>query len=116
MNDTGHHVHYRHEHRHDDDCEHVAIVHDDHVDYVHDGHLHYVHGDHVDEHQLDTHVAAAECAAGHTCESHEVGHEHGVGCGHEAIPHFGHIDYLVDGHIHRAHGGHCDDHGPVTAR
>jgi hypothetical protein len=23
------------------------------------------------------------------------------------------VDYLVDGHLHHAHDGHCDDHGPV---
>jgi hypothetical protein len=25
------------------------------------------------------------------------------------------VDYLVDGHLHHPHDGHCDDHGPVTA-
>jgi hypothetical protein len=29
------------------------------------------------------------------------------------VPHGDHIDYLVDGHLHRAHLGHCDDHGPL---
>jgi hypothetical protein len=24
------------------------------------------------------------------------------------------VDYLVDGHLHYPHGGHCDDHGPVN--
>ena len=28
-------------------------------------------------------------------------------------PHGDHIDYLVDGHLHHAHGDHHDDHGPV---
>jgi hypothetical protein len=33
------------------------------------------------------------------------------------VPHGDHVDYLVDGHIHRPHGAHCDDHGAVqTAR
>ena len=38
-------------------------------------------------------------------------HLHGPNCGHEAVPHGDHIDYLVDGHLHHPHGGHCDDHG-----
>jgi hypothetical protein len=27
------------------------------------------------------------------------------------VPHGDHIDYLVAGHLHFAHGAHCDDHG-----
>src|ERR1700731_1542330 len=41
------------------------------------------------------------------------GHEHGPNCGHEAIPHGVHLDYLVNGRLHHTHGDHCDDHGPV---
>jgi zinc transport system permease protein len=37
-------------------------------------------------------------------------HEHGPGCGHEAIPHGDHVDYLHDGHRHAAHEGHYDEH------
>jgi len=40
-------------------------------------------------------------------------HNHGPKCGHEAVPHGDHVDYLVDGRLHRPHGDHCDDHGPV---
>ena len=40
-------------------------------------------------------------------------HRHGPGWGHEAIPHGDHVDYLVDGHLHHPHDGHCDDHGKV---
>jgi len=40
-------------------------------------------------------------------------HEHGPNCGHTAIEYDGHIDYLVDRHLHHPHGDHCDDHGPV---
>jgi UDP-2,3-diacylglucosamine pyrophosphatase LpxH len=29
------------------------------------------------------------------------------------VPHGDHVDYLVAGHLHHPHGGHCDDHGPV---
>lgn len=37
-------------------------------------------------------------------------HEHGPDCAHLAIDH---VDYLVGGHLHHPHDGHCDDHGPV---
>lgn len=37
-------------------------------------------------------------------------HEHGLGCGHEAVPHGDHVDYLHDGHRHAAHEGHYDEH------
>jgi hypothetical protein len=29
------------------------------------------------------------------------------------VPHGDHIDYIVDGHLHHQHNGHCDNHGPV---
>jgi zinc transport system permease protein len=37
-------------------------------------------------------------------------HEHGPECGHEAVPHGDHVDYVHDGHRHAAHGAHYDDH------
>ncbi|WP_298751221.1 metal ABC transporter permease [uncultured Serinicoccus sp.] len=37
-------------------------------------------------------------------------HEHGPGCGHEAVAHGDHVDYLHDGHRHAAHEGHYDEH------
>ncbi len=37
-------------------------------------------------------------------------HEHGPGCGHEALPHGDHVDYLHDGHRHAPHDGHYDEH------
>src|SRR5271166_6002614 len=40
-------------------------------------------------------------------------HRHGPGCGHEAVPHGDHVDYLVGGRLHHPHGNHCDDHGPL---
>ncbi|MGO0577993.1 metal ABC transporter permease [Ornithinimicrobium panacihumi] len=40
-------------------------------------------------------------------------HEHGPGCGHEAVPHGDHVDYLHDGHRHAAHEGHYDEHHPA---
>ena len=44
----------------------------------------------------------------------EEGHVHGPGCGHEAVPHGDHTDYLVEGRLHHMHDGHCDDHGPLA--
>lgn len=41
-------------------------------------------------------------------ETHE--HEHGPGCGHEAVEHDGHLDYVHDGHRHAPHGDHYDEH------
>lgn len=37
-------------------------------------------------------------------------HEHGPDCGHEAVTHLDHVDYVHDGHRHAAHGAHYDDH------
>jgi len=44
-------------------------------------------------------------------ERHE--HEHGPDCGHPAIEHDHHVDYLHDGHRHAPHEGHYDEHDLV---
>ena len=107
--------HSGHEHVHGEGCGHTAIQHGDHTDYLHEGHLHHPHSDHVDEHQVSVDGAnPADCTPSHSCEAHEAGHEHGPGCGHEAVPHGDHVDYVVSGHLHHAHGNHCDDHGPIA--
>ena len=31
-------------------------------------------------------------------------------CGHDAVPHGDHVDYVHDGHRHAVHGAHYDDH------
>ena len=36
-------------------------------------------------------------------------HVHGEGCGHVAIPHGDHTDYLHDGHLHHKHEDHYDE-------
>ncbi len=41
-------------------------------------------------------------------EGHE--HQHGHDCGHVAVPHDDHVDYVHDGHRHASHGGHYDEH------
>jgi zinc transport system permease protein len=37
-------------------------------------------------------------------------HDHGPDCGHLAVPHGDHVDYVHDGHRHAVHGGHYDEH------
>ncbi len=54
------------------------------------------------------------CSTSHSCLGHTQEHTHGPGCGHEATTHDDHMDYLVDGHLHHPHGGHCDHHGLVA--
>lgn len=46
----------------------------------------------------------------HHSEAEVHPHEHGPGCGHEALPHGDHVDYLHDGHRHAPHEGHYDEH------
>lgn len=109
-----HRIHDDHAHVHGPGCGHTAIHHGEHVDYLHDGHLHRVHGDHVDECALEAGAEnPAHCTPSHACAGHDASHRHGPGCGHEAVPHGDHVDYLVAGHLHHPHGGHCDDHGAV---
>ncbi len=48
--------------------------------------------------------------ARHHHDEREHQHEHGPECGHEAMPHGDHLDYVHDGHRHAVHGAHYDDH------
>ena len=41
-------------------------------------------------------------------ENHD--HKHGEGCGHEAVQHENHLDYVHDGSRHAPHGGDYDEH------
>jgi hypothetical protein len=85
------------------------------VDYLHDGHLHQAHSDHFDECELASGKAnPSDCTPSHKCDRYDATHRHGPSCGHEAVPHGGHVDYLVEGHLHHAHDSHCDDHGAVS--
>ncbi|GAA2512394.1 hypothetical protein GCM10023100_06510 [Actinocorallia cavernae] len=36
-------------------------------------------------------------------------HVHGGGCGHVAVPHGDHTDYVHDGHLHKVHDDHIDE-------
>jgi hypothetical protein len=104
-----------HLHVHGNHCGHTGVVHKDHVDFLHDGHLHHQAADgSVQEHVLEISASNPNaCTKGHECSGHDLNHVHGPGCGHEAVPHGDHIDYLVDGHLHHPHNGHCDDHGKI---
>lgn len=108
-------THSSHDHQHKEGCGHMSVKHGDHTDYLHDGHLHHVHGDHVDEHSLcESECNTSSCTPGHASCSHDASHQHGSDCGHAAIPHGDHVDYLVDGHLHSPCQGHCDNHGSVS--
>ena len=106
--------HENHPHTHGPDCGHTAVQHEGHVGYLHDGHLHCAHEGHYDEHRVAVSDGNPDGCRPHSCEAHDAGHVHGPGCGHEAVPHGDHVDYLVDGHLHHPHGDHCDDHGPLA--
>ncbi len=106
--------HPNHTHQHGPGCGHTGVKHNGHTDYLHDGHLHHMGQGGVEEHQMEvTGSNPANCTPGHACGDHATDHQHGPGCGHEAVPHGDHTDYLVNGHLHHPHGDHCDDHGPV---
>jgi hypothetical protein len=106
--------HEGHTHQHGPGCGHTPVRHAGHVDYLHDGHLHHMGQAGVEEHRLEVNAAnPGDCTPAHRCDGHEKAHQHGPGCGHEAVPHGDHSDYLVDGHLHHPHGDHCDDHGKV---
>jgi zinc transport system permease protein len=52
--------------------------------------------------------AAVEPGAHEVTDEHP--HDHGPDCGHLAVPHGDHVDYVHDGHRHAVHGGHYDEH------
>ena len=54
--------------------------------------------------------AKARAARHRLAERHD--HEHGPGCGHAAVAHDDHVDYVHDGHRHAPHEGHYDEHAP----
>jgi zinc transport system permease protein len=46
----------------------------------------------------------------HTAVPEDHKHHHGEDCGHVAVPHGDHVDYVHDGHRHAPHGTHYDEH------
>jgi hypothetical protein len=102
-------------HVHGPACGHLAVRHEGHVDYLNHGHLEHFEGGHTEQHVVAVSDANPDrCDPKHHAAGHEAAHRHGPDCGHEAVPHGNHIDYLVDGRLHHPHGDHCDDHGPLT--
>ncbi|HET7689739.1 MAG TPA: metal ABC transporter permease [Nocardioidaceae bacterium] len=59
---------------------------------------------------LETHADDLPVDLGHTAVPETHDHEHGPDCGHQAVTHGDHVDYLHDGHRHAPHGGHYDEH------
>lgn len=51
----------------------------------------------------------------HDWQSHRHGHIHSPGCGHLAMRHGDHVDYLHDGHLDQAHGDQCKALGEPEA-
>jgi zinc transport system permease protein len=49
-------------------------------------------------------------AGEHTAVPEDHRHEHGDDCGHQAVRHGDHVDYVHDGHRHAQHGSHYDEH------
>jgi hypothetical protein len=102
-------------HTHGPNCGHARVRHDGHQDYLQDGHLHHQEGSTVVEHVIAvSEINPERCTPDHRCAVAELGHQHGPGCGHEAVPHGNHTDYLVNGRLHHPHSGHCDDHGALA--
>ena len=62
--------------------------------------------------RLRTPFLAVDPPAHETTDEHgdDHGHAHGPGCGHPAVEHGDHVDYIHDGHRHAVHGGHYDEH------
>ena len=54
---------------------------------------------------------AAETAPAHAAQHAGHDHVHGAKCGHKAVKHGDHTDYIHDGHYHAQHANHVDDHG-----
>ena len=48
--------------------------------------------------------------ADHTAVPEDHTHVHGPDCGHKAVQHGDHVDYVHDGHRHATHGSHYDEH------
>src|SRR5690349_23727253 len=96
-------------HVHGSACGHVRVRHEDHVDYLHDGRLENVSSSgRIADHVIPVSDANPnECTPQHRCAGHQANHVHGSQCGHQAVPHGDHVDYLVDGHLHHPHGSHC---------
>ena len=115
--------HHPHIHDHGPGCGHEAIEHEGHVDFVHDGHLHRKEGRDWVECAIDENEDRPQgCTREFECAAHADGSICGPTCGHQAVPHGDHMDYLVppedksrksEYELHCPHDNHCDYHGTV---
>jgi zinc transport system permease protein len=55
-------------------------------------------------------VSLAGVGNAHTEVPEDHAHAHGDDCGHPAVRHGDHVDYVHDGHRHAEHGSHYDEH------
>jgi hypothetical protein len=62
--------------------------------------------------QADKKAAKACSNMDHTMATHT----HKEGCGHEAVKHDDHVDYLHDKHLHKVDGDHYDECKKVEAK
>ncbi len=58
----------------------------------------------------DASPGSGAALADHDVVPEEHDHEHGDDCGHTAVQHGDHVDYVHDGHRHAVHGSHYDEH------
>jgi hypothetical protein len=93
----------------------IAVEHHGHVDFLKDGRLRHFEGNQMVEHVIEVDQEHPDRCT-HGAGGHPKNHVHGPNCGHQAVPHGDHIDYLVEGHLHHPHEGHCDDHGVLKMR
>ena len=115
MSDHKSHQSQTHMHEHGPYCGHRTVYHRGHQDYLHDGAMEHVSGETREQHSLEVDAKnPAACTPAHSCGAHAKDHQHGLGCGHEIVPHGDHLDYLVHGHLHHPCAEHCDDHGAVS--
>lgn len=100
-------------HDHKKGCGHEVAVHGGHQDFIHGGVYHALHDDHYDEHGVVVGKTETqrELASTHHLMVKNHTHHHGEGCGHEAVDHQNHKDYLHDGVYCCPHEDHVDNHG-----
>ena len=55
-------------------------------------------------------LESSEAGHSHEMTPEDHAHQHGDDCGHPAVQHGDHVDYVHDGHRHAPHGEHYDEH------
>ncbi len=121
--------HGEHYHVHADSCGHPRIRHNGHIDYIHDGELHNISDSGVVRHHklevsdaypsgcrplcYQVQLGVVQAGQGTELGKMQSLHIHSEMCGHVAVIHGDHVDYIVEGRLHRPHVTHCDDHGAL---